>query len=181
MTCSKQSVIFVIVGGKLDDPSDRIASAPDPNAPIMLQGTGEWAFPFKIIFIDHINRSGPNHPHDVTPDFITLDSFNAKAKENGQVVIEWITGIERNNAGFQVWRANPLNGECSEDTSNYVNVKAVTPLIDSEGTEVSGATYNYTDSGLTAGETYCYALADIEFDSEEPSFHLDQAAKVIAR
>ncbi|MDY6994839.1 MAG: hypothetical protein SVR94_19815, partial [Pseudomonadota bacterium] len=111
---------------------------------------------------------------------IILDSFKAKAKNNGQVKIKWSTGTEENNASFQVWRAIPLDGECSTDPNNYIEVEAVTPRIDSKGTAVSGATYDYTDSGLMAGETYCYALSDEDYDGNT-TYHLEEAQKVIVK
>jgi hypothetical protein len=102
---------------------------------------------------------------------VTLDSFTATAG-NGEVALEWATGTEKDNAGFKVWRGQPLDGICSNDPSNYTNVQAITPLVNSKGTEVSGATYTMTDSNVVSGNTYCYALEDRDFAGKS-TYHLD--------
>ncbi len=102
---------------------------------------------------------------------VTLDSFTATAS-NGAVALEWATGTEKDNAGFVVWRAQPLDGQCSNDPSNYTDVQPITSLVASEGTEVSGATYTTTDSNVVSGTTYCYALEDRDFGGKS-TYHLD--------
>jgi hypothetical protein len=102
---------------------------------------------------------------------VKLDSFTATAG-NGAVALEWATGTEKDNAGFKVWRGQPLGGQCSNDPNNYKNVQAITPLVASQGTEVSGATYTMTDSNVVSGNTYCYALEDHDFGGKS-TFHLD--------
>jgi len=102
---------------------------------------------------------------------VTLDYFTATAG-NGAVALEWATGTEKDNAGFKVWRGQPLGGQCSNDPNNYTNVQAITPLVASQGTEVSGATYTMTDSNVVSGNTYCYALEDRDFGGKS-TFHLD--------
>jgi hypothetical protein len=102
---------------------------------------------------------------------ITLDSFTATAS-NGEVALEWATGTEKDNAGFKVWRGQPLDGQCSNDPKNYKDVQAITPLVNSKGTEVSGATYTMTDSNVVSGNTYCYALEDRDFAGKS-TYHLD--------
>jgi hypothetical protein len=103
---------------------------------------------------------------------VTLDSFTAKPK-NGSVKLKWKTGTEKDNAGFKVWRGEPVNGQCSNDPNNYTNVQAISPLVASQGTEVSGATYNnVTDSNVVSGNTYCYALEDIDYNGKS-TFHMN--------
>ncbi|MEK8018587.1 MAG: Calx-beta domain-containing protein [Candidatus Parabeggiatoa sp.] len=103
---------------------------------------------------------------------VTLDYFTATAS-NGAVALEWATGTEKDNAGFKVWRAKPLDGKCSNDQNNYTDVQAITPLVYSLGTEVSGATYQITDNNVVSGNSYCYALQDIEYDGGDSTFHMD--------
>jgi hypothetical protein len=102
---------------------------------------------------------------------VTLDSFTATAS-NGAVALEWATGIEKDNAGFFVWRGQSVNGQCSNDPKNYKDVQAITPLVNSKGTEVSGATYTMKDSNVVSGNTYCYALEDRDFAGKS-TYHLD--------
>jgi hypothetical protein len=106
---------------------------------------------------------------------VTLDSFTATAS-NGAVALKWATGIEKDNAGFKVWRGEPSSdGQCSTDSNNYTDVQAITPLVDSKGTEVSGATYTMTDSNVASGNTYCYALEDIDYNGKS-TFHMNDIA-----
>jgi hypothetical protein len=102
---------------------------------------------------------------------VTLNSFTAKAK-NSSVKLKWKTATEKDNAGFKVWRAQPVDEQCSNDPNNYTDVQAITPLVASEGTEVSGATYKLTDSNVMSGNTYCYALEDIDYNGKS-TFHMD--------
>jgi hypothetical protein len=113
----------------------------------------------------------PLRPLRTPGNSVTLDSFTATAS-NGEVALEWATGIEKDNAGFFVWRGQSVNGQCSNDPKNYKDVQAITPLVNSKGTEVSGATYTMTDSNVVSGNTYCYALEDRDFAGKS-TYHLD--------
>lgn len=97
--------------------------------------------------------------------------FTAKPK-NGAVKLEWETGIEKDNAGFEVWRGQPIGGQCSTNPNNYTDVQAVAPWVDSQGTEVSGATYTRRDESVVPGNTYCYVLGDIDFNGKR-TLHWD--------
>jgi hypothetical protein len=110
---------------------------------------------------------------------VTLDSFTAKAK-NDSVKLKWKTGTEKDNAGFVVWRGEPVNGQCSNDPNNYTNVQAISPLVASQGTEVSGATYKMTDSNVVSGNTYCYVLEDVEYDGDN-NFHMNDIVSATPR
>jgi len=110
---------------------------------------------------------------------ITLKSFSTKPK-NGSMKLKWKTGTEKDNAGFVVWRGQSLDGTCSTDPKNYTNVQAITSLVASQGTEVSGATYKMTDSNVVSGNTYCYALEDRDF-SGKSTFHLDDIVSATLR
>jgi hypothetical protein len=101
---------------------------------------------------------------------VTIDSFTATAS-NGAVTIAWETAIEVDNAGFFVWRGQLPAGEtaCSKDGKDYAEVKQISPFIMAQG---SGASYSYSDSQVTSGNTYCYALEDIDL-MDKSTFHID--------
>ncbi len=101
---------------------------------------------------------------------VELDYFIATAN-NGEVALEWATGIEKYNAGFRVWRAQSLDGTCSTDPNNYRDVQAISPLLASQGTE-SGATYTMTDNHVVSENTYCYALENRDVGGNS-TFHLN--------
>ena len=104
------------------------------------------------------------------PLLVTLSSFTAETGV-GTVTLNWVTDTEADNAGFFVWRGKPLNGQCSNDPNNYTDVQPISPLVDSEGSEVSGASYSYDDMEVSGG-TYCYALEDRDF-SGKSTYHLN--------
>lgn len=102
---------------------------------------------------------------------ITLDSLTAKSK-NGKVKIEWETATEENNAYFRIARGEePASGVCDLDPNNYEYVDYEYPKIDSQGTSVSGASYQVTDMDVIAGIEYCYALVDVDYGGTE-TFYL---------
>ncbi len=102
----------------------------------------------------------------VKPLSVTLYSFNAVAAE-GKVTLNWETGTEKSNAGFVILRNQPLeDGKCSDKQAHYTD-KAITSLVYSKGDEVSGATYTETDSNVVSGNTYCYALEDVDYNGNK--------------
>ena len=112
------------------------------------------------------------HPPE-GPLSVSLDSFTANAAD-GKVTINWTTGTETNNAGFTLWRATPIDGQCSTDPYNYKDVKQVQPLVYSKSQDgVLGASYSEEDQNVEAGVTYCYGLEDIEYNGTR-KFHVDK-------
>ena len=175
-------LIFVVAGEDIGDEANWLASMPAPDT-VKLEGKGHWThelpadnkqdvmhnddYPAGEFYVTKIKHVGP---HPVTLS-VTLDYFTATAG-NSEVALKWATGTEKDNAGFKVWRGQPLGGQCSNDPNNYTNVQAISPLVASQGTEVSGATYTMTDSNVVSGNTYCYALEDHDFGGKS-TFHLD--------
>lgn len=96
---------------------------------------------------------------------VTLSSFTAVAAD-GEVVLNWDTGTEDNTAGFSIRKTQPLDGKCIDNPDNYMD----TPLIVSKGDKVSGTSYTITDNHVVSGNSYCYALADIDYEGKR-TFH----------
>ncbi len=112
-------------------------------------------------------------PPKDTPLSVTLDTFTANAAD-GKVTINWTTGTETNNAGFTLWRATPIDGQCSLEASNYKDVKQVQPLVYSKSQDgVLGASYSEEDQNVEAGVTYCYGLEDVDYDGTR-TFHANK-------
>jgi len=86
------------------------------------------------------------------PTAVELLSFTARGGD-AEVVLEWETGSEHNNLGFQLYRA--ASGEGPYD-------KITASVIPGLGSSPEGARYTYRDSGVTNGVTYYYKLEDIE-------------------
>lgn len=72
------------------------------------------------------------------------------------ITITWVTETEYDTAGFNIYRSANPEGEFQQ-----VNAQ----LIPSQADPASGASYEYIDSNVTAGETYYYKLEDVEYSN----------------
>lgn len=87
----------------------------------------------------------------VTPDIAGNKTF-----------FDWITLSENKTAGFELWRAKPINGTCQ--TLNFTNLLRLTKKpIPAKGTEAEGI-YSYIYPEFLAG--HCYSLEEIRFDGQ---------------
>ncbi|MEN8217584.1 MAG: DUF5074 domain-containing protein [Pseudomonadota bacterium] len=100
------------------------------------------------------------------PTYVDLFSFSATGV-NGDVLIEWESGTELNNAGFRIWRATG-EGWITGDYSTVISLTG-NALIPAEG---SGSVYSYTNSGVVPGLTYYYLLEDRDLNGK-PTYHFD--------
>jgi hypothetical protein len=86
------------------------------------------------------------------PTAVELMSFTAEGADSA-VALAWTTTSELQNLGFHLYRAETEAGPYQRITA-----KAIPGL----GSSASGASYRYTDTGLTNATTYYYKLEDIE-------------------
>jgi len=86
---------------------------------------------------------------------ITLTSFKAMPAAT-LVVVGWTTGSEVDTAGFNIWRSSAATGSFT---------KANAAVIPAQGTGVGGASYTWTDTNVSAGQTWYYKLEDIDTHS----------------
>jgi hypothetical protein len=86
---------------------------------------------------------------------ITLIDFNAySASGQPLVFVSWETGTELNTLGFYVLRASSSSGP-------WDNTARVSDFIPGEGDTVTGAAYDWTDSGVVVNTWYYYRLEEI--------------------
>jgi hypothetical protein len=85
---------------------------------------------------------------------IALSSFTATPK-NKEVILEWKTESEIDNAGFNLYRSESENGEYE---------KINTSLIPAQGSSTQGAAYEFVDKDVKNRKTYYYKLEDIDFN-----------------
>ena len=85
---------------------------------------------------------------------ITLSSFTAIPK-NKEVIIQWSTETEIDNAEFNIYRATIEDGEYTKINDS---------LIPAQGSSTQGARYKYIDSGLKNGKIYYYKLEDVDLN-----------------
>ncbi len=102
-----------------------------------------------------------------TPTAISLLSFKATAKGNGQVIVTWQTGTEIDNAGFNIYRARTKDGDYRKINST---------LIPASGNASTGASYSYTDAPRAKGK-YFYKLEDVDYNGVS-TMHGPDKAKV---
>ena len=88
-----------------------------------------------------------------SPLAVTLAAFTAEIV-NGHVVLNWETGSELNNRGFNLWRGTSPAGPDTQLNQTLIPSQ-------SQGNP-SGFEYTWTDqSALTVGVTYYYWLEDV--------------------
>ena len=86
----------------------------------------------------------------------------------GQVIVRWGTETETDTVGFRVKRS----------TQPLVQSATTIATVPSVGSVVSGAEYEITDSGLTAGQTYYFWLFQLASSGQENA--LTQGVQVVA-
>ena len=85
---------------------------------------------------------------------ISLASINTLPRSNC-VILTWVTETETNNAGFNIYRTESVNGE-------YIKIN--NSLIPAKGSSTQGASYEYVDKGIKNRKTYYYKLEDIDLN-----------------
>ncbi|RKZ77955.1 MAG: hypothetical protein DRR19_27180 [Candidatus Parabeggiatoa sp. nov. 1] len=97
---------------------------------------------------------------------VELADFTAIA-EDGGIRLDWETASEIDNAGFFIVRAR------KDENGKYTEVIRITKqAIPSVYGSINGTSYYYVDSSVVSGNTYYYALEDIEF-SGKTTRHLE--------
>jgi hypothetical protein len=87
---------------------------------------------------------------------VKLSSFTSTPKR-GEVILQWTTESETDNAGFNLYRAESENG-------NYIKIN--TSLIPAKGSSTQGASYEFTDTDVQNRRTYYYKLEDIDLNGQ---------------
>ena len=128
------------------------------NAPAAVHGT---AFGKSLPYT--IQNTG-SESHDFG-EFPTLDGqivpvemvlFNVTGKKD-QILIQWKTATETENAGFHVYRSESKNGDREQLTQSLIN-----GAISSQ----TQKSYEYQDENFEKDVTYYYWIADVSLDGE---------------
>lgn len=90
---------------------------------------------------------------------ITLVSFSASGRTNN-ILVEWETATEFNNAGFFVWASDTQDG----------TYNPISDFIESKGDGVTGAIYGFIDIDVEPGITKFYKLEAIELNQNSEFF-----------
>ena len=97
----------------------------------------------------------------ITP--VVLRNLAAVGVEDG-ILISWETVTETNNLGFNIMRAESVDGE-----QTLVNPELI--MSELAPGDMFGAAYEYLDETAVAGVTYYYWLIDVPLDGSLPGVH----------
>ena len=87
---------------------------------------------------------------------VTLAGFRPVRTESGEVLINWRTESELNNAGFNILRSESRAGDF-----RVINVKGIIPGHDTSSEQYL---YSYTDTTAKPDVIYYYRIEDVSFD-----------------
>lgn len=109
---------------------------------------------FEVIYVSAHNSpiKGGSDPLPLSVDLLYFTAEGAKRS----VVLSWATTNEANNLGFNLWRANSLDGEKVQ-----INDELIPSQVPPAG---GGAVYEYTDTKLKNDTTYYYWLQDVDIN-----------------
>ena len=89
---------------------------------------------------------------------VKLAGFRPVRTESGEVLINWRTESELNNAGFNILRSE---SESRAGDFRVINVKGIIP---GHGTSSEQHLYSYTDTTAKPNVIYYYRIEDVSFD-----------------
>ena len=131
-----------------------------------ITGISDWYFPFaNSISADGLTIAGTAYPPSGTPHAyvirfenptpVELVLFSAKY-ENKAVILNWITGSETNNKGFEVQR----QADCRQMADgNWETIG----FVKGSGTTTKTMSYNFPDNSISSNK-YFYRLKQLNFD-----------------
>ena len=88
---------------------------------------------------------------------VTLAGFRPVRTQSGEVLINWRTESELNNAGFNILRSE---SESRAGDFRVINVKGIIP---GHGTSSEQHLYSYTDTTAKPNVIYYYRIEDVSF------------------
>jgi hypothetical protein len=101
---------------------------------------------------------------------VSLESFTYNVSGR-DVNLKWVTTVEENNAGFEVYRiSSDLN---ASDPNNWLKVG----YIKGNGNKNTPTNYNFTDTKLPSGK-YNYRIKQIDYNGNYEYFTLNGIAKI---
>ncbi|HEY3294128.1 MAG TPA: T9SS type A sorting domain-containing protein [bacterium] len=94
---------------------------------------------------------------------VEMTAFTATSAERG-IALNWATASETRNDHFEIWRGTSADGEFSRVTT-----------VPSQGASAIEQRYEFTDTHVTAGESYWYYLSDVDVNGARTE-HRDRMA-----
>lgn len=100
------------------------------------------------------DRTDGSEAFDLPPSVFPVEllSFSGRAAKE-EIQLDWQTGLEQNNRGFEIQRFHEQNQE-------FVPIG----WVDGIGNSDTGSPYQFTDREVQAGISYTYRLKQMDFD-----------------
>ena len=92
---------------------------------------------------------------------VQLSSFTARAGD-GEILLRWVTESERDNAGFEIWRAERADSNY-QMISSYIHNPALAGKINAN----TRSEYLFRDILVANEKTYWYKLVDVDLTGEK--------------
>ncbi|MEN8219058.1 MAG: Calx-beta domain-containing protein [Pseudomonadota bacterium] len=132
------------------------------TVPIIDDGNSEGPETFTLSLSDPVSGGNLDNAtvtiQDNDTTLVSLLDFTATALET-EILLEWQTATELDNAGFRIWRATGEGWKYGDYST--VIILNDQQLIPANGGS-SGASYSYIDDNVESGLTYYYLLEDID-------------------
>lgn len=154
------------------DVTDEIGYPPIGSDPDNITYDTEWQWEWPLVYefafkqsdcggsgitnievISAHNSPSKDASEDV-PVSVELLWFEAKKQEKTAITLSWATGNEIDSLGFDLWRAEAIDGERVKINEELIPSKV--PLAG------GGAVYEYTDRPMRRASTYFYWLEDVD-------------------
>lgn len=137
--------------------------------------TGGYGLSYRYAVDDTTITGGPIFSSPVAVQFgtevgtlpIELASFTSSVSKRN-VILNWITSFEQNNAGFAIERKN-YNEQYKEEWVNIGYVSGKNQNIQNN--------YNYTDKNLNSGK-YNYRLKQFDFNGNFTIYYLENTVEI---
>jgi len=110
---------------------------------------------------------------EAEPTLVTLVDFTATALET-EILLEWQTVFELDNAGFHLWRAT---GEGWKSGDYSTVIRLTEQLLPAQG---HWSLYSYIDDDVESELTYYYGLEDFDWYGYS-TFHWDYIDSATAK
>ncbi len=106
---------------------------------------------------------------------VELDNFIATTIKN-EVILDWATGHELNNTGFEVQRSGLNPSQSIHDTPVNATFETI-GFVTSKGNSNTGQSYKFNDKNLQTGR-YAYRLKQIDVNGNHTFFLLNNEVSI---
>lgn len=127
-------------------------------------GAGDYTNSVTASMVSRIDPNLANNTSTATctPTAVHLISFDATSEDDA-VKLTWETASEENTLGFNLYRAESVDGQKVQINDKLIPGNAIGASF--------GTAYAYRDKGIESGKTYFYWLEDLDFSMLKKSLY----------